>query len=49
MVGGATSGTQIVSGVPRGSALGPLLFILYTSEMFELVQNRLYAFADTPH
>ena len=26
--------------------LGPLLFILYTSEMFELVQNRLYAYAD---
>ena len=26
--------------------LGPLLFILYTSEMFELVENRLYAYAD---
>ena len=26
--------------------LGPLLFIHYTSEMFELVENRLYAFAD---
>ena len=26
--------------------LGPLLFILYTSEMFELVKNRLYACAD---
>ena len=25
---------------------GPLLFILYTSEMFELVENRLYAYAD---
>ena len=33
----------IVSGVPHASALGPLLFILYTSEMFELVENRLYA------
>ena len=26
--------------------LGPLLFILYTSEMFELVENRLPASAD---
>ena len=36
----------IVFGVPQGSVLGPLLFILYTSEMFELVENRLYAYAD---
>ena len=26
--------------------LGPLLFIIYTSEMFELVENRLFAYAD---
>ena len=25
--------------------LGPLLFILYTSEMFELVENRPFAYA----
>ena len=37
---------QIVSGVPQGSVLGPRLFMLYTSEMFELVENRLYAYAD---
>ena len=26
--------------------LGPVLFILYTSEMLELVENRLFAHAD---
>ena len=26
--------------------LGHLLFMLYTSEIFELVENRLYAYAD---
>ena len=36
----------IVAGVTQGSVLGPLLFILYTSEMFEMMKNRLYACAD---
>ena len=36
----------IVSGTPQGSVLGPLLFILYTSEMFDLVENRLFTYAD---
>ena len=39
---GATSKWMpIVSGLPQGSVSCPLLFILYTSEMFELVTNRL--------
>ena len=47
MVDGATSEwIPIVSGLRQGSVLGPLLFILYTSEMFELVENGLYAYAN---
>ena len=42
----ASECTPIVSGEPQGSVLGPLLFILYTSEMFELVENRLYSYDD---
>ena len=36
----------IAFGMPQGCVLGPLLFFLYTSEMFELVEYRLYAYAD---
>ena len=47
VVDGATSEyIPIVSGVPQGSVFGPLLFILYTSVMFELLENRLYVYAD---
>ena len=47
VVDGTTSEwIPIVSGVPQESVLDPLLFILYTSEVFELVENRLYAYAD---
>ena len=48
---GATDGATSewipsVSGVPRGNVLSPRLLILYTSEMFELVENRLFAYVD---
>ena len=35
----------ILSGMLQGSVLGPLLYILYTNEMFELVENILFAYA----
>ena len=32
--------------MPQVSVLGPLLFILYTSDLFELVEHILFAYAD---
>ena len=37
---------NMVSGVPEGSVLGPQLFLLYTSELFSIVKNKLYGYAD---
>ena len=37
---------NIVSGVPQGSVLGLVLFLLYTAELFSIVENKLYCYAD---
>ena len=40
---------NVVSGVPQGSVLGPLLFLLYTSELFSVLENKLIGYADDCH
>ncbi len=35
-----------ISGVPQGSVLGSLFLILYISELFNIVHNDLYGYAD---
>ena len=37
---------NVVSGVQQGSVLGRLLLLLYTSELFSILENKLIDYAD---
>ena len=37
---------DVASGVTQGSVFRPLLFLLYTSEFFSILENKLISYAD---
>jgi hypothetical protein len=44
--GGSSSWMNVTSGVPQGSILGPILFLLYVNDLPDCVNSTAKLFAD---
>ena len=44
--GELSNSSRVLSGVPQGSVLGPVLFLIFISDMAPLIQNYVSLYAD---
>lgn len=44
--GHCSSWTQVISGVPQGSVIGPLLFLIYVNDLPDWIKSEMRMFAD---